>query len=163
MYYDLHIHSCLSPCAEDEMTPNNICNMALIKGLDVIAISDHNSTKQLKSISQVAKSLNLAFIYGCEIQTIEEVHVLALFDSLDKTNLLQQWIDEHMPSIPNKVDYFGKEEICNSKDEVVGIEERLLLVSLDVSIEDTIDKIHELKGKAILAHVLDRENSITHQ
>ena len=56
MYYDLHMHSCLSPCAEDEMTPNNICQMAILKGLEVIAVTDHNSTKQLASISEVAKS-----------------------------------------------------------------------------------------------------------
>lgn len=163
MYYDLHMHSCLSPCAEDEMTPNNICNMAILKGLDIIAVTDHNSTKQLESVSKVAQSLGLHFLFGCEIQTIEEVHILGLFNSLDKTNKLQEWIDQHMPTIPNKVDFFGKQEICNIQDEVIGIEERLLLVSLDVSVEETIDKIHELGGKVILAHVLDRENSITHQ
>ena len=100
MFYDLHMHSCLSPCAEDEMTPNNICNMALIKGLDVIALTDHNSTKQLSSISKVAKSLNLNFIYGCEIQTVEEVHILGLFDSLEKTERLQKWIDKHKAQMP---------------------------------------------------------------
>ena len=163
MFYDLHMHSCLSPCAEDEMTPNNICNMALIKGLDVIALTDHNSTKQLSSISKVAKSLNLNFIYGCEIQTVEEVHILGLFDSIEKTNKLQIWIDKHMPVIPNKVDFFGKQEICNELDEVIEIEDRLLLVSIDVSVEDTVKAIHDFGGKVVLAHVLDRENSITHQ
>lgn len=163
MYYDLHMHSRLSPCAEDEMTPNNICNMALIKGLEVIAVTDHNSTKQLASVSKVAKSLGLNFIYGCELQTVEEVHILGLFDSLEKTDKLQNWIDKHMPAIPNNVDFFGKQEICNEFDEVIGIEERLLLVSLDTTVEETIDAIHEYQGKAILAHVLDRQNSITHQ
>ncbi|MBR2824764.1 MAG: PHP domain-containing protein [Solobacterium sp.] len=157
------MHSCLSPCAEDEMTPNNICQMAILKGLEVIAVTDHNSTKQLASISEVAKSLGLYFIYGCELETIEEVHILGLFDSIEKTNNLQNWIDEHMPNIPNQVDYFGKQEIRNTKDEVIGIEDRLLIVSLDVSVEECVKAIHHFGGKAILAHVLDRKNSITHQ
>ena len=163
MYYDLHMHSCLSPCAEDEMTPNNICNMAILKGLDVIAVTDHNSTKQLASVSKVAKNLGLHFIYGCELETIEEVHILGLFDSLEKASQLQTWIDEHLPVIPNKVDYFGKQEIRNEEDEVIGIEDRLLIVSLDVSINECVKAIHDFGGKVILAHVLDRKNSITHQ
>ncbi|MBQ6450363.1 MAG: PHP domain-containing protein [Solobacterium sp.] len=163
MFYDLHMHSCLSPCAENEMTPNNICNMALIKELDLIALTDHNSTKQLPAFVKAAESTGMKVLCGCEIQTIEEVHILGLFRRLEDTYPFQEWIDMHMPDIPNRTDFFGDQLICDENDQVIGTEDRLLLVSLDVSLEETVDKIHECGGAAVLAHVLDRENSVTNQ
>ena len=71
MFYDLHMHSCLSPCAEDEMTPNNICGMALVKGLELIAVTDHNSVKQLPAVAKVAAGMGLKMLYGCELETAE--------------------------------------------------------------------------------------------
>ena len=164
MFYDLHIHSCLSPCAEDEMTPNNICNMAVLKGLDLIAVTDHNSCLQQPSISEAAANVGLKVLYGAELQTSEEVHILGLFGRLDDCMKLQEWIDSVLPVIPNDIDYFGKEEIRSGRDDsLTGIEKRLLLVSLQASLEETAAKIHSCGGRAILAHVLDRENSITNQ
>ena len=163
MFYDFHMHSCLSPCAENEMTPNNICNMAKIKGLDIIAVTDHNSTKQLNSIKKVADTIGLRMLFGAELESKEEVHILALFNTLEKANRFQTWIDQHMPIVENNEDYFGNQYLMNEKDEIVGKEYRLLLVSLDASVENCIDAIHEYGGKAIIAHVLDRVNSITHQ
>lgn len=163
MYYDLHIHSALSPCAENEMTPNNICNMALIKGLELIAVTDHNSVKQLKAFSVAAESVGIKVLYGAELQTSEEVHVLALFKKLDDALKLEPWIDEHLPVIPNKIDFFGDQWICGEEDELLEQEERLLLVSLTANLEETIEEIHACGGRAILAHVVDRENSITNQ
>ena len=107
MYYDLHMHSALSPCAENEMTPNNICNMAIIKGLELIAVTDHNSVKQLPAFSRCAEQTGIKALYGAEIQTAEEVHVLGLFKNVEDALKLQPWIDEHMPNIPNKIDFFG--------------------------------------------------------
>ena len=164
MFYDLHIHSCLSPCAEDEMTPNNICNMAVLKGLELIAVTDHNSCMQQPSISEAADKAGLKALFGAELQTSEEVHILGLFAKLEDCMMLQKWIDTVLPVIPNDTGYFGKEEIrSGADDELIGIENRLLLVSLQASLEETVDKIHECNGKAVLAHVLDRENSIINQ
>ncbi|MBP3892091.1 MAG: PHP domain-containing protein [Solobacterium sp.] len=163
MYYDLHLHSCLSPCAEDEMTPNNICNMAMLKGLDLIALTDHNSTKQLPAFAKVADSLGLSVLYGCELESAEEVHVLGLFNQLEKALRFQEWIDEKLPFIQNDENYFGKQEICNEKDEVIEKLQGLLIVSLNASLEACVQAIHDYGGKVILAHVLDRQNSITHQ
>lgn len=163
MFYDLHMHSCLSPCAEDAMTPNNICNMAFIKGLDLIAVTDHNSTKNLPAIAEVAASIGLKMLYGAELETSEEVHVLGLFSRLEKALKFQEWIDSKMPSVKNDEDYFGHQWIMNSRDEKIGDEERLLLVSLSATLEETVAAIHEYGGRVILAHVLDRANSVTHQ
>lgn len=163
MFYDLHIHSCLSPCAEDEMTPNNICNMAQIKGLSFIAVTDHNSTRQLPAVAKVASQLGLKMLYGCEIESNEEVHVLAYFPTLDKALAFQKWLDEMLPYTKNDKDYFGNQWVCDELDQVIAEEERLLIVSLKASLEECIDAIHQYGGKAVLAHVLDRVNSITHQ
>lgn len=163
MFYDLHMHSCLSPCAEDAMTPNNICNMAFIKGLDLIAVTDHNSTKNLPAVAEVAASIGLKMLYGAELETSEEVHVLGLFNRLEKALKFQEWIDSKMPSVKNDEEYFGHQWIMNSQDEKTGDEERLLLVSLSATLEETAAAIHEYGGRVILAHVLDRANSVTHQ
>ncbi|MDO4520883.1 MAG: PHP domain-containing protein, partial [Erysipelotrichaceae bacterium] len=145
------------------MTPNNICNMAFIKGLDLIAVTDHNSTKNLPAIAEVAASIGLKMLYGAELETSEEVHVLGLFSRLEKALKFQEWIDSKMPSVKNDEDYFGHQWIMNSRDEKIGDEERLLLVSLSATLEETVAAIHEYGGRVILAHVLDRANSVTHQ
>jgi len=163
MYYDLHIHSCLSPCAEEEMTPNNICNMALLKGLDLIAVSDHNSCRQQPGMKDAAQQTGIRLLYGAELQSMEEVHILALFRNLEDSQKLQAWIDTVMPSVPNDPDYFGSEKILNGMDELIGIEERLLLVSLNAALEECIDAIHACSGIAVPAHVMGRENSIMNQ
>jgi hypothetical protein len=163
MFYDLHMHSCLSPCAEDLMTPNNICNMAFIKELDLIAVTDHNSTKNLPAVAEVAASLGLKMLYGAELETSEEVHVLGLFNTLAKALKFQEWIDSVMPAIPLDEDFFGHQWIMNAQDEKIGDEPRLLLVSLSATLEETVQAIHDHGGRAILAHVLDRANSVTHQ
>ena len=163
MFYDLHVHSCLSPCAENEMTPNNICNMALIKELDLIALTDHNSVRQIPAFAEAAKAAGIRALYGCELQTAEEVHVLGLFASPEEALSLQPWIDERMPDVPNRKDFFGDQLICGPMDRVTGEEPRLLLVSLAASLEETVGRIHEAGGRAVLAHVLDRENSVTNQ
>lgn len=163
MFYDLHMHSCLSPCAEDEMTPNNICGMALVKGLELIAVTDHNSVKQLPAVAKVASEMGLRVLFGCELETSEEVHVLGLFSKLEDAMSMQSWIDSVMPAIPNDVDFFGKQEIMDENDQLIGTEPRLLLVSLEASLEETIDAIHSHGGRAVLAHVLDRVNSVTRQ
>ena len=82
LFYDFHIHSALSPCAENEMTPNNIVNMALLKDLDIISITDHNSIKNLEAFDFLTKSLDLLFVPGIEIQTSEDIHVICLFKTI---------------------------------------------------------------------------------
>ena len=163
MFYDFHIHSCLSPCSNDDMAPNNIVNMALIKGLDMIAVCHHNSTKQQKAIHDVARKNGLKLMYGVEIQTIEEVHVCCYFKNLMDIEEFQKWIDMKLPDIKNDSNYFGNELIMNEMDEVIDTEVKLLLSSLQASLDECIEKVHRCNGKAVLAHVIDRVNSVTHQ
>ena len=82
LYYDLHIHSCLSPCGDDDMTPANIVGMSVIKGLDVIAVTDHNSCKNCPAVLTAAEEYGILAIPGMEINTSEEVHAVCLFEEL---------------------------------------------------------------------------------
>ena len=162
MYYDLHIHSCLSPCSQDEMTVNNIVNMSLVKDLDLIAICDHNSTKQLETFQKVSEG-KIQVLYGVEIQTIEEVHVLGYFTSYEKIKPLQEWLDEKLIRIPNNPRFFGNQFICDENDEVIASEDTLLISSVNASIHEVCRKLHELGGTVVLAHVLHRKNSVMTQ
>lgn len=152
IYYDLHIHSALSPCSDDDMTLNNIINMSCLKELDLIAVSDHNTLKQLKFFKQLAKN-KIDFLYGVEIQTKENIHVLGYFgDDLYLDNI-QEYLDTHLIKKTNNPEFYGKQIIFDENDEIIGYEENLLINSLDQSIREVIDMIHRFHGKAVLAHV----------
>ena len=161
IYYDLHIHSCLSPCADDDMTPNNIVNMAIIKELDAIAICDHNCNKNLKAFAKLANKIKI--IYGIEIQTIEEVHILALFRNIADNEAFYQILDQYHIKQKNDETYFGNQLIMDENDNIIEHEENLLLTSCNISINKLIKLIHDHHGIAVLAHVLDRKNSICNQ
>ncbi|MEG2549656.1 MAG: PHP domain-containing protein [Erysipelotrichaceae bacterium] len=162
MRYDLHIHSALSPCADNDMTVNNIVNMAILNNLDLIAISDHNSLAQQTSFASVAKG-KIKILYGVELQTKEEVHVLAYFYEISQVEKMQGYIDEHLIKQENDVDYFGHQYILNEKDEIIKEEKILLISSLDESIETISHFVHELGGYFVLAHALGRSNSVITQ
>lgn len=160
LYYDFHIHTALSPCSDNDMTPNNIVSMALIKKLDVIAITDHNSISNCKAVMDVAEKTNLIVIPGMEIQTSEDIHLLCLFDSLEKAEKLHEIVSEKMMKIQLKKEIFGDQLILDSDDNVVGEQNNLLLVSSNINLDEAIDMVAELGGYAIPAHVNRRHNSI---
>ena len=100
-YYDLHIHSALSPCGDEDMTPNNIVNMSLLKGLDVIAVTDHNSCGNVRAVMEVAGD-RLLVIPGLEVETAEEVHVLCYFPTLEQAEQLWEILKAHRLPVKNK-------------------------------------------------------------
>ncbi len=150
---DFHIHSALSPCADDDMTPNNIVNMAILKGLDLIAITDHNSCKNLTAIMEVGKKQGLMVIPGMEVQTKEEVHILCLFKDLDIAMKFDEIIYESLPDVKNSEEVFGKQLIMDSQDKIIGKLEKLLISSSSLSIEETFDLVRAFGGFCIPAHV----------
>ncbi len=164
MYYDLHIHSALSPCGDDTMTINNIFNMAYIKGLELIAITDHNSLKQQFYLEEIINhdilKGKIDYIHGVELQSKEEIHILAYFLKNTNLNIVQKWIDDHLIKINNRPEYYGNQYIFNSNDEIIDIENNLLISSLDLNVYQIIDKIHEFNGVAVLAHVMAKKYGI---
>ncbi len=152
---DLHIHTCLSPCAELDMHPQALVQKALNKKLDMIAISDHNASDNVPYV-MAAAGKNIQVIPAMEITTSEEVHLLALFESLSDLLKLQTVIDQHLFG-ENDENRFGVQAIVNELGEVEGLNNQLLIGATDLSIDSIIDTIHQLKGLAIPAHI-DRES-----
>lgn len=159
MFYDLHIHSGLSPCSDDDMTVNNIVNMSFIKGLDMIAITDHNSMRQLRFLDKICEG-KIDYVYGVEIQTREEIHVLGYFKKDTDLGPIQKWLDVNLIKMPNDKVYYGNEFIFDEEDNVIAEEDNLLITSIDLSISEVISKIHEFGGIAVLAHVLAQKYSV---
>ncbi|MFR3042962.1 MAG: PHP domain-containing protein [Thomasclavelia spiroformis] len=164
MYYDLHIHSALSPCSDDLMTINNIFNMAYIKGLQLIAITDHNSIKQQYYLEKIIEhdilKGKIDYVHGVELQSSEEIHLLAYFKKGSNLNVIQEWIDKHLIKVKNQSDYYGNQYIFNEFDEVIGIEDNLLISSLDLNVYQIVKKVHEFNGVVILAHVMAKRYGI---
>jgi PHP family Zn ribbon phosphoesterase len=153
---DLHIHTCLSPCAELDMHPKALVHRALERELDMIAICDHNASANVPYVIAAATGQNLKVIPAMEITTSEEVHLLALFESLSGLMKLQAVIDQHLFG-KNDEKRFGVQAIVNELGEVEGLNNQLLIGATDLSIDTLIDTIHQLEGLAIPAHI-DRES-----
>lgn len=134
------------------MHPSAIVEEALLKGLDIIAISDHNSSENVGYVMKAALGKPLAIIPGIEVTTREEVHVLALFDDLDRLSRLQEYIYDQLEGLNNE-EVFGIQPIVTEEGEVEGFNERLLIGATKVSLEDLVERIHALGGLAISAHI----------
>jgi 3',5'-nucleoside bisphosphate phosphatase len=153
---DLHIHTCLSPCADLDMHPRTLVQRALELNLDVIAICDHNSSENVPFAMQAARGKKLKVLPGMELTTSEEVHILAIFDSLDNLSLMQNLVYQHLPG-ENDEKRFGTQAIVNENAEVEGINPRLLIGATDLSLDTSLSSIHEFDGLAIASHI-DRES-----
>ncbi|MFR1758700.1 MAG: PHP domain-containing protein [Christensenellaceae bacterium] len=157
---DLHIHSALSPCADDDMTPNNITGMAALKGLDMIAVTDHNSCGQLRSVIRAAENYGVAVLPGMEATTREDVHVLCYFSHIEAMEAFGGRVEASLPKIRNKPAFFGNQLFYNEVDEVTGQREHLLLVSSGFSLEQLSDMAWNMGGIAVPAHINKGANSL---
>lgn len=153
MFADLHMHSCLSPCADDDMTPANICGMAYIKGLQAIAVTDHNTGRNLPYVKEAADHYGLIFLPGMEITTKEEVHLLGYFRDVETAVEVGEIFSSHLPPMKNKPDFFGNQLVMNTDDEVVDVEDRLLIGATDLDLEECTRIIREHGGAAVPAHI----------
>ncbi|MEG0354198.1 MAG: PHP domain-containing protein [Lachnospiraceae bacterium] len=153
LYYDLHLHSCLSPCGDDDMTPANIVGMAAVKGLDVIAITDHNSCKNCPAALIHGENYGVTVIPGMELCTSEEVHVICLFPTLLDALAFDEYVYAHMLPIQNKEDIFGKQQILNEEDEEIGRVDHLLISATDISFDVVNDLTASYHGIAYPAHL----------
>ena len=158
--YDFHIHSALSPCAENDMTPNNIVNMAKLKGLDAIAVCDHNSTKNLPAVAKVTEAAGITLLPAMEMTTAEEVHVLALFEDVPAALAFGDMVYEALPDIPNKPDFFGEQLLMDENDEVTGRLDKLLISALPFGMDECCALIAQYGGYSVPAHINKGANSI---
>jgi PHP family Zn ribbon phosphoesterase len=153
---DLHIHTCLSPCAELKMTPSAIVKTASNMGLDIIAITDHNSAENLIAAKKAAESTGLTVLPGMEVTSVEEAHILAIFGDIDSVIKLQEVVYENLLSGENDAERFGDQVVVNEKDEVLGFNKRLLIAATTLSVHSVVNIIHSLGGLSIASHI-DRE------
>ncbi len=151
--YDFHIHSCLSPCGDNDMTPNNIIGMASILELDAIAVSDHNSALNLPAVCKLGQIQGILVVPAIEITTAEEVHVLSLFPSLQAALSMGEDLYDLLPNVPNDPEIFGDQLILDENDQVTGTVEKLLINATSLSIEKAFDKVRSYGGVPIPAHI----------
>lgn len=150
---DLHIHSALSPCADETMTPNNIVNMAMLKGLDIIAVTDHNSTDNLEAVAKCAEKRDILFIPGLEIETKEEVHLISLFKDMRGAFEMGKIVRKSLPDIKNREDILGEQLIMDENDNVVDHYQSMLITATKLSVDQVFEHVSKLEGVVIPAHV----------
>lgn len=151
--YDLHIHSGLSPCGHKDMTPNNIVNMAFIKGLNVIAVTDHNSMLNLEPVIKAANKRDILVVPGIEVTTREEVHVLCYFSTIEDGMNFQDLIYDSLRDIINKEELFGEQLLFDIEDNIIGKVDKMLLGSSKYSLEEIFNLVYEYNGVFVPAHV----------
>ena len=155
-YYDLHMHSCLSPCGDDDMTPNNIAGMGVLNGLNIMALTDHNTSKNCPAFFKAAKKNGIIPIAGMELTTAEDIHIVCLFPELEAAMEFDNTVDLHRVKYPNRTDIFGNQLILDENDELVGTEDFFLPNATDITVEQTPELVRRYGGFCYPAHI-DRE------
>lgn len=153
---DLHIHTCLSPCAELSMSPRNIIEKAASLGINILAICDHNSAENAEVSMDLAREKGIRVIPGMEICSVEEVHILGLFGGIDAVLGMQEMVYAHLQPGENDEEAFGMQVVVNEVNEVLGFNKRLLIGATDLTVNSIVETVHSLGGLAIASHI-DRE------
>lgn len=151
----MHVHTCLSPCGDLQMSPRNIVARGLQQGIDIVAICDHNSAENVPAVVKAAEGKNVVVLPGMEVCSREEIHVLAIFDNLESVVILQTLVYGHL-SGKNDPKVFGLQVVANEFDEVDGFQDKLLIGAVDLSVDQVVNEIHQLGGLAVASHI-DRE------
>lgn len=160
---DLHIHTVLSPCGDLEMSPVNIVDRAARKGLDIIAVTDHNHTGHAKLTRKLGETRGLWVVYGAEVTTREEVHCLTFFDTDDQLDQFQQFIDEFQPYIPNDLSLFGHQVIVDAEEQIISELGKSLYPALNKGIDEIAGFVRSLGGLFVPAHVDRKMNGLYSQ
>ncbi len=159
-YYDLHIHSCLSPCGDDDNTPNNIAGMASLCGLNIVALTDHNSTANCPAFFEAARRYGIIAIAGMELTTSEDIHVVCLFETLENAMTFGERVKDLSIPIENRPDIFGAQQILDGQDNIIGEEKNLLINATLISIEEVPSLVEEFGGICYPAHIDRQSNGI---
>lgn len=153
VYYDLHIHSCLSPCGDNDMTPANIVGMAMLKELDVIAVTDHNTCRNCGAVMKAAEGSDITVIAGMELCTEEEIHTVCLFEHLEDALAFDAYVASHSPLFDNNVDIYGHQYLMDEADGVLGEIPHLLVSASGIGIYDLPNLMEQFHGIWFPAHI----------
>ena len=157
-YYDFHIHSCLSPCADMDMTPHSIAGMSYINGLNAIAVADHNCARNIRAVSKAAEQYGICTVPAIEAESAENIHLLCLFPDIEAAEEMGALLESHLPPIKNRPDIFGEHWIMNELDEKAGQIDALLINATDLTIEQIKEETQNRGGICVAAHI-DREKN----
>ena len=159
-YYDLHIHSCLSPCGDNDNTPNNIVGMGVLAGLQIMALTDHNTCRNCPAFFEAAKKQGIIPIPGMELTTAEDIHMVCLFPDLESAMDFDREIQTRRILIPNRTDIFGDQWVMDGEDQVIDIEPDLLSNATTISVEEAPRLAERYGGVCYPAHVDRQANGI---
>ncbi len=155
-YYDLHLHSCLSPCGDDEMTPANLVGMAKLLGLDVIALTDHNSCRNCPAALHWGEELGVLVLPGMELTTSEDIHVVCLFPEISAALDFERNVTEQRTKTPNRPEIFGHQLVLDEEDRPVEEVPFLLTPATAVGIFEVAEHVRKFGGVCYPAHI-DRD------
>ncbi len=150
---DLHVHTVLSPCGDLEMSPANIVEAAARNNIDILGITDHNSTRHAALIKKLAKQQGIFVLCGAEVTTKEEIHCLAFFENNDQLMSFQKYLEEHLADVKNHPELFGHQVVLNEEELIVEKVDKLLVSALDQTIDEVEATVHALGGLFIPAHI----------
>ena len=142
------------------MIPPLIVEEALAQGIQLLAVTDHNASANAVAVINAAQGSGLCVLPGMELQTLEEVHLLCLFDTLEQLDSWQKVVDDALPDVPNNIEYFGEQFVVDEQGEFIRREERLLLNSAEISLEHASEQVRALGGLAIPAHINRKANGL---
>ena len=156
--YDLHVHSCLSPCADNDNTPNNLAGMAVLNNIQIMALTDHNTCRNCPAFFTACKRYGIVPIPGMELTTSEDIHVVCLFPELENALKFNDEIDTYRIRIPNNKEVFGDQLILDGMDELIGEEPDFLTNATTISYDDVPQIVTKYDGVCYPAHI-DRESN----
>ncbi len=156
--YDLHLHSCLSPCADDDMTPGNIAGMAKLAALDIAALTDHNSARNCPPFFALCRQLGVVPVAGMELTTAEDIHLVCLFPTLESAMAFDEAVAPRRSPIENRPEIFGRQLLTDETDAVAGEEKTLLIYATELPLAEAAALAERLGGAAYPAHI-DRESN----
>lgn len=159
-FCDLHIHTALSPCADDDMTPCNITGMAKLKELEIIAVTDHNSCLNCRSVMEAGENAGIFVLPGMELQTAEDIHVVCLFSDIGSAERFSEYVYAHMLHIENRTDIFGYQRVLDKSDGEIRQIDNLYLVATDISIDEAVSVVGKFNGICYPAHIDRDENGV---
>ncbi len=161
--FDLHIHSCLSPCGDLDSSPREIGRRAREAGLHGVMLSDHNSTRNTAAMEVICRREGLKLLCGMELTTAEEVHCLAVFDTREQAELFSDFVGEQLPEIANDPDVFGSQVVVDADECVIEMEALMLAAPAGITIAEAARRIHGMGGLFVACHI-DRDYfSVTSQ
>ncbi len=157
-YYDFHVHSCLSPCGDNDNTPNNLAGMASLNGVTLMALTDHNTCRNCPAFFKAARRYGVVPVAGMELTTAEDIHVVCLFETLEEALAFNDEVDTRRIRVKNREDIFGEQLILNEEDEIIGREEDLLINATTITLDEAPGIVQKYRGICYPAHI-DRQSN----